>query len=190
MKKLLMVLAIAVTFSFSDFVNAQVVYQIDDGVSENNLGHGLNGDFLWGNYFNELPLGATITDLDVAFGDGAGIPVGTPFMVAIYEDTDNDGNPTTGLMFLNSAAGTVASPGPVGSDTFQTVDIPDTTIAGGFFVAAFMDGTTNPFPGKLDQSTSAQQSYFAEHNTIGGLSLSVSMKKSSCSSSLRRPCSA
>jgi len=33
---------------------AMTLYSVDDGTSENALGHGASGDFLWGNYFNAI----------------------------------------------------------------------------------------------------------------------------------------
>ncbi len=171
MKRSFWILAVAALLTIGQNVNGQITYQIDDGVSEALLGQGLNGDLLWGNYFDELPGGSTIASISVAIGD-AGVPVGTTFQVAIYEDMDDDGSPATNLMFLASATAMATTPEPLGTDTLQSVDIPDSTVSGGFFVAAFMSGSiANPFPAKLDQTTTMQRSWFAEHNNIGGLVL-------------------
>ena len=155
-------------FASSPLLWAQVTYLVDDGVSDSAPGQGNGGDLLWGNYFNELPNGNVIESLSLAF---RGVPVGRAFQVAVYDDLDNDGDPSTNLSLLTSVADTVSVSGPVGTDTFQLVDIPDTVISDGFFIAAYMDGTGNPFPAKLDQTASQLQSWFAEHNTSGAMDI-------------------
>ena len=72
---------------------------------------------------------------------------------------------------IAAVAATVDTPEPAGTDTFQVVDIPDTVVSGGFFIAGFMDGTDGPFPAKLDNTASMGQSYFAEHSMNGGLDI-------------------
>ena len=164
--RILIVLAVAVLGV--DQAHAQ--YEIDDGVSELALGHGLNGDFIWGNYFDAIPGEETITNVAVAMGDGA-IAVGDPMIVLVYEDADDDGDPTSGLTLLSSTPAVVEMPEAVGIDTFQVVEITPVTIAGGFFVAVFFDGTNNPFPAKQDDSPTAARSWFAEHDVIGQLDI-------------------
>ena len=166
------IVAFAVCFlASSSLLSAQVTYVIDDGVSDSAPGQSDGGDLLWGNYFNELPNGEVVTSVSLAFRGT--FLVGRPFQVAIYDDMDNDGDPTTNLSLLATMADTVAEVGPVGTDTFQVVDIPDTVISGGFFVAALMEGTGNPtFPAKLDQTTTQMRSWFAENDISGALDIS------------------
>lgn len=153
-------------------VGQNAEYRTDDGSSENILGSSTGGDYLWGQYFQEATFGRNIDFLSIAFGD-VGVAVGTPFQIAVYDDLDDDLNPTTGLTLLTSASGTVEFPGPVGIDSFQEIDIPDTEIFSGFFIAVFVGGTGNTsLPAKIDQTYNSNSSWFAEHDMPGGLDIS------------------
>lgn len=145
-------------------------YAVDDLGSEISLGHGTNGDFMWGNYFTVVGGADLLLQVELAFSSD-NVAVGRDFTVVIYDDVDDDGNPTAGLTLLTSVAGTVQNPQTVGANVLEVVDIPDTTVAGGFFVAVYMDGTGNPFPALFDQSSESGNSWFAEHNTSGSLNL-------------------
>ena len=147
-------------------------YFADDGSSENSLGSGTGGDYLWGQYFQESTFGRNIDSLSIAFGD-SGVPVGTSFQVAVYDDMDDDFDPTKGLSLLTSFSGFIESPGPVGSDNFQEIDIPDTEVFDGFFIAVFVRGTGSASqPAKIDQTFNLGGSWFAEHDAPGGLDIS------------------
>lgn len=100
-----------------------------------------------------------------------GVAVGTPFQIAIYDDVDDDFDPTTNLMLLATANGTIESLGPVGFDKFQEVVVPVTIVRRGFFVAVILSGTSGSQPAKVDQSVSLQSSWFAENNVVGGLDI-------------------
>lgn len=147
---------------------AMTLYSVDDGTSENALGHGASGDFLWGNYFNAIAGARTISQIEIAFGS-TGVPVGRSYTALLYDDLDDDGDPTGGLALVASLVGTVQNPQGFGVNTFEVADIADTLVSGGFFVAIYMDGTGNPFPSLFDQTSNSGQSWFAEHDTIGAL---------------------
>jgi hypothetical protein len=145
-------------------------YAVDDGDAEAALGQSASGDFLYGNYFTVVGGADLLVDVEISFGQ-TNVPVGRAFTVFIYNDTDDDGNPTAGLALLTSFGHTVQNPETVATspNSFETVDIPDTNVSGGFFVAVYMDGAGNPFPALQDTTTNSGQSWFAEHTVSGGL---------------------
>jgi hypothetical protein len=147
-----------------------MTYAIDDGDAEDALGQSAGGDFLYGNYFSVVGGADLLLEVQISFGS-TNVPVGRAFNVLIYDDTDDDGNPTAGLALQTSFGSTVQNPQTTAAspNTFETVDIPDTLVVGGFFVAVFLDGTGNPYPALQDTSSDAGQSFFAEHNVSGGL---------------------
>lgn len=151
---------------------APITYLVDDGDAEIALGQGAGGDFLYGNYFTVVGGADLLLEVEISFGL-TNVPVGRAFTVLIYNDTDDDGNPTAGLALQTSFGSTVQNPQATAAspNTFEIVDIPDTTVSGGFFVAVYMDGTANPFPALQDTTSDALQSWFAEHNSSGGLNL-------------------
>jgi len=145
-----------------------LIYTADDGTSEQALGHGASGDFLWGNYFIAISGSRVISQIEIAFGS-TNVPVGRAYTALLYDDLDDDGDPTGGLSLVASLTGTVQNPQGFGANTFEVADIADTLVTGGFFVAVFMDGTGNPFPSLFDQTSNSGQSWFAENDTNGAL---------------------
>ena len=166
MKCLLLLFSISILPSA---VHAATIYSVDDGTAETSVGHGNFGDFMWGNYFTVVPGGNIVTELEIAFSS-SGVSVGTAFEALVYEDLDDDGDPTTGLSLLTRLNSTVQNPQSVpGAMTFETHDIPDTVVSGGFFIAVFMAGTNNPYPAPFDQTSDAGVGWFAENDTTGAL---------------------
>lgn len=147
---------------------AMTVYSVDDGTSDITLGHGASGDLLWGNYFTAIGGARVISEIEIAFGS-INVPVGRAYTALLYDDLDDDGDPTGGLSLVASLVGTVQNPQGTGANTFEIADIADTLVTGGFFVAIYMDGTGNPFPALFDQTSNSGQSWFAENDTIGAL---------------------
>jgi len=106
MKCLALMFAIAIAPSA---LHAATIYSVDDGSAETAVGQGNFGDFVWGNYFTVVPGGNILTELEIAFAS-FGVSAGTPFEALVYDDLDDDGNPTTGLSLLTRLNATVQSP--------------------------------------------------------------------------------
>ncbi|MEX0775815.1 MAG: hypothetical protein WD042_08905 [Phycisphaeraceae bacterium] len=144
---------------------AVVVYAVDDGTSESGVGFGGTGDMWWANFFTAPAGGDTITSIEIAFGSGifsTGLSNGDAFTVYLYDDTDDNGSPyiglslTSSLSLLTSASATVQN---ADTDIFQSIDIPDTVVNGGFFVAARIAFEPGLFPASLDASSSQGASW-------------------------------
>lgn len=127
---------------------AQAEYRIDDGMAETRVGISSGSDpktLAWLNRFTVQAGRETIIDISIAFGD---VPDGSPVTVYLWDDPNQDGDPSDALV-LSSAAGVSAN-----SDTnvFNLYDIPDVPLTVGdfFFVGAIMDMTGSQKPGRLD----------------------------------------
>lgn len=153
--------------AFPSQATAASLYAVDDGSSENSIGFPAGGDIAWFNAFTVLPGQEVITNIILAWGSVAD---GTAASVHLWSDPNNDGNPNDAVL-LQSQSTTVTSPN---TDTFVTVDIPDTTLMVGdtFFVGAFASSPTGFFPAAIDQTTSAGQSWVAGSSIVGSVDLS------------------
>lgn len=107
-------------------------FRTDNGVYELSYTV-VNNEAMIGNYYyvpGDEPL--TVSSVEVALGFGQG---GLPFELYIYNDPDNDGNPTNAQL-LSTTAGIVA---PDGTNPralrLQTVEVDPVEVTGGFFVA-------------------------------------------------------
>jgi len=136
-------------FDESDFI-----YTLDDGSNETALGIGANADVFWLNAFEAQEGGTTITAISSAFGSSQS--VGSPVEFLLYEDPNDDGNPTDANL-LQTVSTTMEVSG--GGD-FQIEPIPPTRVEGVFFVAALVPSTAN-FPAPLDGSSNQGASWFA-----------------------------
>lgn len=154
-----------------------VTYMYDDGSAENALGATCNTPtctpadamLVWAQYFDTQDPGFanatadTITRVEVAFGTpvgpGPSAPApGTAFEVYVYDDPGDDSNPLdlTAANLVAQASSTSVSPD---SDTFESVTLPPTWVAGGFWVVCAMPHNmkTTPksgvgeFPAAMDQ---------------------------------------
>jgi hypothetical protein len=97
----------------------------------------------------------SITSIETSFGTplfpGGYIPQG-PVTVAVYEDPNDDGNPSDGVLLTSTTA--TVSPGSIDTDVFQTITLPSAVSATGvFFVLAVVNHNAGEFPGPLDQSS-------------------------------------
>jgi hypothetical protein len=135
-----------------------VEYLVDDGSAENSLGLSSGGDIWWANAFTVQPGAETISTIRIAFSS-SNLGAGAPFSVHVYEDPDDDGNPSTGpLQLLASASAAVTDPNGA---SFQDIAIGPATVSGGFFVAAVMTHPGGSYPAAFDQSASAASSWLA-----------------------------
>ncbi|HUT95813.1 MAG TPA: C1 family peptidase, partial [Thermoguttaceae bacterium] len=132
-------------------------YRHDDGFLE--YGFGEPGYHVaWMNHFTTEPDAEMITSIQIAWGIAYD---GRPTTVYLWSDPDGDGNPADARVLASANTVSYYS----GSDFLVTVDIPDTYLgpAGtSFFVGALMATVANEYPGGLDVSSSASQSWYAE----------------------------
>ncbi len=139
------------------------VYTIDDGSSENNIGLNSSNELMWLNAFQTVAGAEVITSISSAVASGA---AETPARFILYDDPDNDGDPTNAV-FLTETSGILTNPG---EDVFTTVDIVPTTVSGVFFVAVLIeeDPAINAFPMPQDNNSSPQRSSWAISNNVVG----------------------
>lgn len=137
---------------------AQVTYSLDDGTAEVSIGLASGGDLWWANAFMVQPGGESINTIRIAFSNSS-LTGGESFTVHVYDDSDDDGDPSTGtLQLVASAPATVVDPT---GGTFQDIPIGPVTVAGGFFVAALMTHAGGTYPAAIDQTASAGHSWIA-----------------------------
>jgi hypothetical protein len=105
---------------------AQVTYQHDDGSAESTFGAGATTTLMLLNRFQEQPGGDTVSQLGGVWGSAVD---GVPVTLFLYDDPDNDGDPSNAVLL----ASTDASGGSFGEAFF--VPIQPTVISGIFFVA-------------------------------------------------------
>ena len=127
----------------------------DDGTSENSVGLTAGGAVMWMVGFGAGVPSTSISAVSTAYGTplfpGGYVPQG-PVTIAVYDDPNDDGDPTDGVL-LSSTTATVA-PGSVDTDVFQTINLPSTVTANGlFFVTATVTHNAGEYPGPLDQSS-------------------------------------
>ena len=141
-------------FDVSDFI-----YTLDDGSAETSLGIGSNADVFWLNAFEAQEGATTITAIASAFGSSQSVGSSVEFL--LYEDPNDDGDPTDANLLRTVPTTTEVS----GGSQLQIEPIPPTQVDGVFFVAVLVPNTAN-FPAPLDQSSDQGASWTA--NTSPG----------------------
>ncbi len=154
------VLVLAAVACLASSNASAVTHSYDDGFADSAIGISPGSVVWWAHAFTATAPGEAITSIQIAFPAISGMVNGDPFVVALYEDTDDDASPLTGLSMLASAATTVQFGG---TDTFQTVDIADSAVSGGFFVAAAMfgDSGAGQYPMAIDYDSPDGQAWLA-----------------------------
>lgn len=152
-----LVTAVAALACAGSVFAASVEYIIDDGNGDTNQGppSTFDPDTLWGNYFEAQVGGEVITSVSVAFGPT--FPTGGPVTVWLFDDPDDDFDPTNAVP-LTSA--TLEHDG-TSNDVFRTFAIEPTEVSGGFFVAAnaFLFGGVDR-PLRVDTNHPGDRSWF------------------------------
>jgi hypothetical protein len=139
-------------FAFSVAASGVTPCKRDDGSSDNMLGWIAGGDMAWISRF-DLGAAANISSIQVAWGSlafpGATPANGSPARVLLYEDNDNDGDPSTNVTLLQNVATTVAN---VDTDILNVVAIPATVVNGVFFAGAAELHAAGQFVAVMDQT--------------------------------------
>ncbi|MEQ8244553.1 choice-of-anchor D domain-containing protein [Fulvivirga sp.] len=139
------------------------VYIIDDGSQESNIGLNSVNELMWLNAFQTVAGAEVITSISSAVASGA---AETPARFILYNDPDNDGDPSNAV-YLTETSGVLTNPG---EDVFTTVNIDPTIVEGVFFVGVLVEEnpTVNAFPMPQDSSSPSQQSSWAISNDVVG----------------------
>jgi len=138
----------------SPFNESDFIYTIDDGTNETSLGIRDGADIVWLNAFEAKEGATTITALATAFGSSQ--PLGSNVEFLLYEDPNDDGDPTDANLLESVTTTTDVS----GNADFQIEPIPPTEVEGVFFVAVLVPSTSN-FPAPLDEDSDQGASWVA-----------------------------
>ncbi|WP_141491728.1 T9SS type A sorting domain-containing protein [Longimonas halophila] len=130
---------------------SEFIYTLDDGSSENNIGITSGADILWLNAFETQDGAATITAIASAFGTS--LATGSPVEFLLYDDPNNDGDPTDATLLTSVTTQSDVS----GGDQLQVEPITPTTVSGVFFVAVLAPSSTTPAP--IDETTDVGASW-------------------------------
>ncbi len=137
-------------------------FQTDNGVFELEYTV-LNREAMIGNYYT-APAGETLTidRVEVALGFGQG---GLPFEVLVYDDADNDGNPTNATLVSTTVGSILPGVENDRSLRVQEVLIDPVDVEDGFFVAVRLaDQPYNPHENNLGVFSTAPSAYRADYN--------------------------
>ncbi len=127
----------------------------DDGTSENSVGLTAGGAVGWLVGFGGIGESNSISAISTTYGTplfpGGYGPTG-PVTVAVWDDPNDDGDPTDGVLLATATA--TVSAGSIDTDVFQTVTLTSPVTANGiFFVGAVVNHPAGQFPAPLDQSS-------------------------------------
>ena len=141
------------------------VYQLDDGVMNRALTFGA-GDIMWINAFESVRGATVITSLAAAWG--AGISIGDPVKLLLYDDPTNNGDPSNAEL-LEVVSTTIST---TTTNDFQEVAIPPTVVSGSFFVAALYRGDRDDLnPAPLDETDPQGASWVTGSFFTGGIDI-------------------
>jgi hypothetical protein len=141
--------------------------QYDDGTTENLLGWLAGGEMVWLNRFGSTSGSTSVSTIQVAWGSalfpGNGPGNGSPAKVAIWDDPNDDGDPSDAVL-LQVVNTTVAA---VDTDTFNTIPITPVTVNGVFFLGAGLAHSVGQFVAPMDQTcvTPGVSWFFGNDNT-------------------------
>lgn len=121
-------------------VRAGCHYQADDGTQEGQIGSG--GQIAWMNKFTATSGCNVVRAVEVAFGGASPVPNGSPAKVCVWEDPNDDGNPSDAVLLV--AQDVVVANANTGIPTSYQLATP-VSVSGVFFVgAAYGDATLYP----------------------------------------------
>lgn len=107
-------------------------YALDDGVPNSGLTYQMNVDYGWFQSFDTVGTTDTIVNVQVMWAPNS-IPVGTPVHLCVWEDANDDGDPSDAILLSHQLA-TV----PIGGSTYTTYLVSPALVHGKFFVGAYL----------------------------------------------------
>jgi hypothetical protein len=129
-------------------------YILDDGSGGFTIGPSeFDAMMTWGNYFTAEPGAQWLTSIRVSFPSG--LPVGTPVTLIVFDDPDDDLDPTNAIP-LALASGRSA---PTGPQEFVDFPVRPVRIEGGFFIAAAVRAYRSQAVARMDQDTLGVRSW-------------------------------
>jgi hypothetical protein len=147
------------------------LYMIDDSTTESSLGLLLGGTLCWFQRFDTLPASSfdVITEVQAAYGlpgnAGIAVPNGTAVTACIWEDPNDDGDPSDAVL-LSKQVSTVQN---VDTHVLNAIPIPPCTVRGRFFAGVFLKHAINRFPASRDLNHFSQgRAFFVGTTTAGG----------------------
>jgi hypothetical protein len=147
------------------WTTGRLVYQYDDGATENSLGWTNGGELVWLHHFTAQLGSNAIDTVMTSFGSAlypgsSGVVPDQVVRVFIWSDPDGDGNPTDAA-FVREVQGTVEA-GAIDTDIPQSITInPPVCIEApdfpndSFFVGASVVHAAGSYPAPLDQSVAS-----------------------------------
>lgn len=131
-------------------------YVLDDGSANSAIGYGLPEDYCWLQSYHTIGSVDAITKVMAYIPSTT--PVGTPITFCVWDDPNDDGDPTDAILVIQRAT-TVQH---AGVNVF--VDYPllqPATVHGVFFVGAFLTEDGGMSPAALDYSVNPHVAYFS-----------------------------
>lgn len=139
--------------------SASNVYALDDGVPNSGLSYGIPTDYCWFQSFTTVGSTDAIMNVQLMLQPG-GLVTGSPITVCVWEDPNDDGDPSDAILVAQQA-GVVPN---LTTYVFTTFALPNPGVVhNGFFIGAFIttdgnDGTIS----LLDYNTPLTgRAYFA-----------------------------
>lgn len=133
---------------------AEYEYALDDGTGNWSIGPSeWDAELLWGNYFETAAGYETIVSISVSFGSG--VPLGEEVTFVLFEDPNDDFDPTDAVPLAQTTGLTVAAE----PNEFIEFDIVDTAVSGGFFVGATMFLPQSEQGPRMDPDTQLDRSW-------------------------------
>jgi hypothetical protein len=138
---------------------------LDDGSSDNTIGDA--GQFIWLNRFTPAPTDFpfALEEISAVFGTTA-VPLGGAIELVVFSDTDADGDPGTGAVFVDSFNVTVQANDGVTFSVYPIAPAPVLFGPGDVIIGVinrYGSEGLNDFPAGLDQTASQVRSWAASY---------------------------
>jgi len=139
---------------------------VDDGTAENSIGLSAGGQFIWLNRFTPDPdaFPFTVDEVQVIFNTTVGAT--DQFQVVIYSDTDGDGDPGTGAVYLGGETFTVQYNDMLTFNVFTLTEPVQVEGPGDVLIGLVnRSGASgySDYPAAIDQSASQQRSWIGTY---------------------------
>jgi len=139
---------------------------VDDGTAEDSIGLSAGGQFIWLNRFTPDPdaFPFTVDEVQVIFNTTVGAT--DQFQVVIYSDTDGDGDPGTGAVYLGGETFTVQYNDMLTFNVFTLTEPVQVEGPGDVLIGLVnRSGASgySDYPAAIDQSASQQRSWIGTY---------------------------